>query len=513
MSDPAHWQTPPVDWPPSQLVLPQQNTPGLLGDVRELPQRFSDNLQPRRDAYLSDYHLRKSFDSKATSNISEVPASEGDFESRHSGVSRDSGYYSTNGGSSASSVSKPHRHWCLICTSPRAFMTCDGWKRHMKEHEVMYLCLACASHEDPSFAKAPTFTRKASLVTHLKLKHNNPHGSRQADSWCRKQKRKFYSCGFCICLFATMIEYLNHIDDAHYKHSQTLEDWDRNKVILGLLQQPLVQDAWRRILASDSIPEQLVFDWDAPQTSDLQRRLEVSEDTPEALANSALMRSMYAMKQDDMDPPVSQHDGLGRETTIDSEFSALRLQYFPKAFDDRKWHSEQQSRSFDLSEIKVNVPPGWDPDPWRLRNRSRQDPWTPLRIAGCDREHETHESSQSQANTSNAATSSQSERSSASPTQPPYGTFDLNIARAKHELMVTLMKEVYTMFDSRWQVNARTCANPNQESSGTQAQRSKTEAPRVDKNPKKRRKDKDSSPPGDGNGKREKRDDSDAGLQ
>ena len=87
------------------------------------------------------------------------------------------------------------------------------------------------------------------------------------------------------------------------------------------------------------------------------------------------------------------------------------------------------------------------------------------------------------------------------------------IAEAKHELMVTLMKEVYAMFDSEWKVSARTCATSQQGSCGGQAQPSKLAAPRDGKNSKKRLKDRDSSPPGDDNGKRKKRDDPDAELQ
>lgn len=129
------------------------------------------------------------------------------------------------------------------------------------------------------------------------------------------------------------------------------------------------------------------------------------------------------------------------------------------------------------------------------------------------REISTYESSELQTNTSNVAMSSQSECTSPSPRQPPYTGFNLQIVQAKHELMVTLMKEVYAMFDSGWKVNVQTCASSQQGSSGTQAPTSKREAPRLDKNPKKRKKDRDSSPPGDDDGKRKKRDDPDAGLQ
>lgn len=128
------------------------------------------------------------------------------------------------------------------------------------------------------------------------------------------------------------------------------------------------------------------------------------------------------------------------------------------------------------------------------------------------RDLRTHEISHSQTDTSQAALSSQSESTSTSLSQSPYDSFDLSIAQAKHDLMVTLMKEFYAIFDSRWKVSVQTCASSQQESSEVRPQSSKTEVPRVGKNSRKRKKDRDSSPPGDGNGRREKKDDSDSRL-
>ena len=130
--------------------------------------------------------------------------------------------------------------------------------------------------------------------------------------------------------------------------------------------------------------------------------------------------------------------------------------------------------------------------------------------AECRRHLITHEISCSRADTPQSATSSQSQCSSTTLTQLLYDSFDLSIAKAKHELMVTLMKEVYALFDTGWKV--RTCANSKQESSGTRAQSSRPEDSRVGKSSKKRMRDRDSSPPGDGDGKREKKDDPDIRL-
>lgn len=68
--------------------------------------------------------------------------------------------------------------------------------------------------------------------------------------------------------------------------------------------------------------------------------------------------------------------------------------------------------------------------------------------AKCSRERTNHVSSQSRIHTSNAAMSLKSGSTSANPSQSPYSSFNLKIAQAKHELIVTLMKEVYALFDT-----------------------------------------------------------------
>lgn len=118
--------------------------------------------------------------------------------------------------------------------------------------------------------------------------------------------------------------------------------------------------------------------------------------------------------------------------------------------------------------------------------------------AKCSRERTNHVSSQSRIHTSNAAMSLKSGSTSANPSQSPYSSFDLKIAQAKHELIVTLMKEVYALFDTIWRIKVRTCAPSQQESSGTQSQPSKLKTPWVGGTNQRRKKDRDSSPPGDG---------------
>ena len=83
-----------------------------------------------------------------------------------------------------------------------------------------------------------TKSRKADLLKHLAL-----HGVSEEDSstltnkWCYRSTKKV-SCGFCIELFTTIADRLNHIGHEYYENFQDIEAWDLNKVIKGLLLQP-----------------------------------------------------------------------------------------------------------------------------------------------------------------------------------------------------------------------------------------------------------------------------------
>ena len=291
--------------PSYQHLNPQEKISQFLGDLHQIPQSISDNLQTRSEHSWRSGSGHKLLHPMAASSIDEDFASEFGSESRHSGASRDSGYFSVNSASSISSLKSGHAHWCFICMMPRAMITCEGWKRHMRQHETTYPCLACNSQEGTD--RAPVFSRKSDFLQHLKKQHGIINGFEQADSWGQTRKMKYYSCGFCICLFRDLPEYLNHIDCAHFQYHQTLEHWDQNKVILGLLQQPGVAEAWQRMLPLNL--DQDAFAWDFSAVSELERRLELSDDEPEALAKLAFQTSMVSindLSQQDINSPVSR---------------------------------------------------------------------------------------------------------------------------------------------------------------------------------------------------------------
>lgn len=202
----------------------------------------------------------------------------------------------------------------------------------MKEHETIYTCMpdgpvkfteagaeCCfcgASNPDQAhlathdvskcygqYAERKSYTRRVNLKDHIVKTHNTSegHASALAQAWgdCHKNKRKFFSCGFCICHFNTLKEKSNHIDMEHWRQHQELKQWNNNKVILGLLLQPGVKEAWQQLLMSAGIDPE--FDpqynpapqWDPSVVEHVQLQLEIREDSAAALAKLAFEKSSY----------------------------------------------------------------------------------------------------------------------------------------------------------------------------------------------------------------------------
>ena len=171
-----------------------------------------------------------------------------------------------------------HRHWCTTCKPPKEVRTCDSWKRHMREHEQTYPCHICAKRY---------YSRKGDLVRHLTDVHHfsDDAAYNQASMWKRTTK-KAYACGFCIRIFGTHLEQLNHIDE-HWRYNQDISDWDLNKVIQGLLLQPDIQSSWLDRFGDTSSAVQ-DLKWNPSEVQDLILRLGLSEEPAEDLAVAAI---------------------------------------------------------------------------------------------------------------------------------------------------------------------------------------------------------------------------------
>ena len=201
--------------------------------------------------------------------------------------------------------------------------SCDGWKRHMKEHETYFPCMPtgpvvdlgdgprCALCNEPrpchnhlsahhvsqcvSKAKHPTRkSRKALLVQHLAV-HGvlDPMASALAEKWQCTRRRQVFSCGFCVRPFVSITDQLNHIDNEHFKIGQRKSSWDISTVIKGLLHQTKVQKYWKRLMTSGLPYIEYHIYWESPGAEKLQCDLEAGDHSGADLALMAFMTGNY----------------------------------------------------------------------------------------------------------------------------------------------------------------------------------------------------------------------------
>ena len=94
------------------------------------------------------------------------------------------------------------------------------------------------------------FTRKDGLMKHLKDDH--AISSNDAKAFARMQYRTInktaFTCGICVgILFDSKETQLCHIEEVH---SRGMQGWDGTTMMRNLLRHPVVNRAWREILAS-----------------------------------------------------------------------------------------------------------------------------------------------------------------------------------------------------------------------------------------------------------------------
>ena len=277
------------------------------------------------------------------------------------------------GAPSATQTSGAHSHWCIVCDNPKAITTCDGWKRHMKEHEVIFPCMPqgpvqasdlgpqcslCRSfspdqeHIDAHsvqqcVTKCRTYTRKANLVKHLEEVHSIQDGSELADVWRIAFKKRYFSCGFCIILFDNINDQLNHIDIDHFRRLEDICNWDMTKVIKGLLLQSGVSIAWHAIAGNYAISG---FSWETSGNRDLQLRLELSEEAPDTLAAAVSNSCTYDWSHHNYNDP-----GLTMDRVMSPTNAGTPMQPLGRA--DRDSHSTCAYTATDIPGSQQGIMP------------------------------------------------------------------------------------------------------------------------------------------------------------
>lgn len=202
----------------------------------------------------------------------------------HLGTDDLPGHTSGRSVNSTRSNKAENHYWCTVCEELKSFKDNGNWKKHEKEHETIFVCglddAAESSRAGQSYnSKSYTCKRRDIMVNHLNKSHGiteTQEGRDLADQWRHTLKKQAWSCGFCISLFLTFQDRLKHVDVEHFRRHQSIHEWDLNKVILGLLQQPKMQKVWQTrtaFLPPWVDPENLV--WDKVTAKDLRAALEI----------------------------------------------------------------------------------------------------------------------------------------------------------------------------------------------------------------------------------------------
>ena len=209
------------------------------------------------------------------------------------------GHSSSRSANSTRPNNADNHYWCTVCEDLKSFKDSGGWKKHEKEHETIFICglgdTAENSTASQSHASNPyTCKRRDMMVNHLSKLHGISeahHGRDLADQLQHTVEKQAWSCGFCIHLLLTFQDRLKHIDIEHFRRHQSILEWDWNKVILGLLQQPKMEKAWK--MRTASLPPWVhleTLSWDKATAKELRATLEIGpsdEHHANTLANAA----------------------------------------------------------------------------------------------------------------------------------------------------------------------------------------------------------------------------------
>lgn len=224
-----------------------------------------------------------------------------------------------------------NHYWCTVCEEPNSYKDSGSWKKHEKEHETVFVCgldnAAESRSASQSHASKPfTCKRRDIMVNHLNRSHGvleTQQGRDLADQWRHTLKKQAWSCGFCVALFSTFQDRLKHIDTEHFRRHQSIHEWDPNKVILGLLQQPKMEKIWKTKMASLPYlvhPEDLA--WERATARDLRTTLELGP-SDDHHANTLADTAYSASKSNEGSWPQSGTTHANRHSNATAQASFL----------------------------------------------------------------------------------------------------------------------------------------------------------------------------------------------
>ena len=187
-------------------------------------------------------------------------------------------------------------------------------------------------------------SRRGNLEKHLLRSHavteNRVRGL--AHSWKTTLKKKYFSCGFCVCIFSTIHDQLNHIDMEHFKKGQQVTEWSATNVIRGLLLSPSVASSFQERLSSDPYTYHRKLHWDANVVEGLQRRLEMAEATAEALAFEAYTKLSFNLSRQDSNGQQSLMSPLSLDSISQSEVEPSPCSVSGQVLENKSEHPTEE---------------------------------------------------------------------------------------------------------------------------------------------------------------------------
>ncbi|KAF2205554.1 hypothetical protein GQ43DRAFT_436896 [Delitschia confertaspora ATCC 74209] len=222
--------------------------------------------------------------SRVTSTFSDPRSSIASTDTSFSGYSSASRLSTASRLSQAPSIAQPKNFACTFCD--KKLKSKPYWKSHEEEFHEQRLTWRCPDCEQ-IFNAGKRFREH-----HFKLhgcenckqpKENGQPTSRKASPCVKKHERVMHDknawgCGFCADLLSTWEERCEHIA-AHFEDKTC--KWNFTNVILALLKQPDVAQAWRNLLIEKYGEDQHwpQFTWDSKKSHRLRYKLETKFNT------------------------------------------------------------------------------------------------------------------------------------------------------------------------------------------------------------------------------------------
>ncbi len=183
-------------------------------------------------------------------------------------------------------------------------------------------------------------SRRGNLEKHLLRSHavSDECTRGLANKWKRTLRKKHFACGFCVSIFSSIHDQLNHIEMDHFKKGQRITEWSATNVIRGLLLPPSVTSWFQYILLSDpyAINRDLYWDWHVIE--DLQRRLEIAEDAAETLAFDAYRMLAFNLSRQNSDGQHSPTSLSGLNSIGQSEVAIAPFAITAENLEDNSEH-------------------------------------------------------------------------------------------------------------------------------------------------------------------------------